>query len=237
MPKKISTCRFERHHQSLTGNDNTSIDNEYCHLGARWPWLMGFDVWLMGFDVSSDLWEVGIIIHFTVNCLGRFPDWWGMIWFYQKASNYITAVAWKVGSFQTNGSGSKITQNSWQVRSRRFLLTLILILFPPKSIKISRQIYQISIALCHFRMLVTPFPHFQHGQVAIGHVYHTAGMPPRSRTLSPFGAQREASREINGVSQRTCNWTVRSTLPRDPSLTESSKPQLQRLLCGWQVRN
>jgi len=35
--------------------------------------------------------------------------------------------------------------------------------------------------------------------LAQGHVYHTAGMPPRSRTLSP------------------------STLPRDPSLTESTR--------------
>lgn len=113
---------------------------------------------------------------------------------------------------------------------RRLLFTLILILRSAKSIKISRQIYQ------NFnRPLSFSYAHRTYS--------NTCSTRPRKATFTTrpvclraaepchrSGAQRGfTSREINGKRHGAPPGTVRSTLPRDPSLTESSRPQL---LCG-----
>lgn len=126
--------------------------------------------------------------------------------------------------------GVKQFKKAGKFEIRRLLFTLILILCPPKSIKISLQIYQISIALYHFRMLIAPIPtHVQHGpeRPRLPHGRHASAQQNLVTVRGLNGGF--TSREINGKRHGAPPATVRSTLPRDPSLTESSRPQL---LCG-----
>lgn len=113
---------------------------------------------------------------------------------------------------------------------RHLLFTLIPILCPPKSIK------NFIADLSNFnRPLSFSYAHRTYS--------HTCSTRPRKATFTTrpvclraaepchrSGAQAGfTSRKINEKRHGAPPATVRSTLPRDPSLTESSRPQL---LCG-----
>lgn len=141
------------------------------------------------------------------------------------------------GSFQTNGSESKTIQKSRQIWNQASLIY-------SNPYFTFCQIYQnLTADLSKFQspsiIFVCSSHLFQHmfNTTQKGHVYHTAGMPPRSRTLSPFGGstgfyvtgdQREASRG----STRNCQeyFAKRSFLD---GVVKTSVTV--RLLCGWKV--